>query len=101
LQWNLKYGHKLKWMQRLRASGEYVKALDTQIVLYQDLTLIYRAFTILNSSRNAGFSAGPIPLTEILAYMTMFNIDRYKEKQLFLQRIQILDTAYLEYHREV
>ena len=88
-------------MERLRASGEYVKALDSQVILYPDLILDYQAFTILNSSRNSGFAAGPIPLTEILAYMTMFNIDQHKERQLFLQRIQILDTAYLDYHKEV
>ncbi|RLD57850.1 MAG: hypothetical protein DRI97_04455 [Bacteroidetes bacterium] len=43
---------------------------------------------------------GNIQISEVYAYMRMFHIDDEQERRLLLDRIQILDTAYMEYNSE-
>ena len=40
---------------------------------------------------------GAIPLSEIYAYMKIFEITNLHERRLFLERIKILDKIYLEF----
>ena len=98
--WDLEFGSKLKWLLELAESGQHVKALETKPVLYADLIMDYEAFIILNASRSIGMSEGSIPLSEIYAYMQIFEIDDYSQRKLFLKRIRFLDRVYLEFVHE-
>ena len=40
---------------------------------------------------------GAIPLTEIYAYMQIFEITDHNQRRLFLNRIKILDRVYLDF----
>lgn len=71
--------------------------LKTKPVLYDDLYSDYEAFVILNASRQAGFSVGPISISDIHALMQILDIDQIEERKMFLRRIKILDNAYLEF----
>lgn len=68
--------------------------------MYDDLAYDFNAFFDLNSSRQAGFSIGSIPLSEIYVYMQIRGIDDPQERLIFLRRIQILDNEYLKITNE-
>lgn len=42
---------------------------------------------------------GAIPLTEILAYMQMFNVEEEEERRQLLRYIHVLDRVFLEHAR--
>jgi hypothetical protein len=75
--------------------------LESKPHLHADLELDYSAFHVLNASRTAGFS-GPdsLQLTEILAFMEMFNITSVSERRILLRRLRILDRAFMSYFNE-
>ena len=100
MTWDLQYGAKIEWFLELAESGEYVKALEEKPVIYQDLILDYEAFIILNNSRLIGMTEGSIPLSEIYAYMKIFEIFDYNQRKLFLKRIRFLDKVYLDFIHE-
>lgn len=81
----------------MEAKGEHMKPLDDKPALYQDLIPDWQAFSVLSSSRQMGFSVGPIPLSEIAAYMEINQIKDYEERKLLLHRIHILDHTYLDW----
>ena len=60
----------------------------------------YEAFIILSTSRSIGMTEGPIPLSEIYAYMQIFEIVDYEQRKLFLKRIRFLDKVYLDFINE-
>jgi len=68
--------------------------------LYDDLAYDFNAFFDLNSSRQAGFSVGSIPLSEVYTYMKIRDIDDPQERLIFLRRIQILDNEFLKISSE-
>jgi hypothetical protein len=82
-------------------SGQHVEALLTKPTLYDDLVNDYRAFIDLSASRQTGMVEGAIPLSEIYAYMQIFEIAVYAQRKLFLQRMRFLDKIYLDFvHKE-
>lgn len=101
LHWHLKYGSKLEWFEDLEAQEERpIPALDSKPTLYPDLVLDWEAFWTISSSRQIGMSLGSIQISEVLAFMEMFGIDDYDQRKAMLRRIQVLDSAYLEYFAE-
>jgi hypothetical protein len=61
--------------------------------VFPDLFDIREAFTVLSSSRSAGFGVGCIPLTEIESYIRLYeaeDIDR------FIQLIRAMDGAFVQ-----
>ena len=93
----MKYGSKFEWFLQLEKDGQRVEALDKKPVLYRDLENDYRAFIALNASRPIGMVEGAIPLSEIYAYMQIFEISNYDQRKLFIQRIRFLDKIYLDF----
>lgn len=68
-------------------------ALAERPELSPDLNYIWEGFWVLSGSRQMGWGVGPIPLTEIQAYIELFAIeDRY----LFVSCIREMDRVYLE-----
>jgi len=81
----------------LEADGNQVEALETKPTLYLDLINDYRAFIVLSASRSISMAEGPIPLSEIYAYMQIFEINKYDQRKLFLKRIRFMDKIYLDF----
>lgn len=98
----MKFSGQAEWFAKLEESGvKNLAPLDSKPRLHADLELDYSAFHVLNASRSAGFS-GPesLQLTEILAFMEMFDIKSVAERRLLLRRIRILDRAFISYFNE-
>lgn len=62
--------------------------------VFADLQRYWQAFWMLNRSRQLGMVAGPIPLTEILAYLQMVGDPR---PEYLLRVIDELDREYLKH----
>lgn len=58
------------------------------------------AFWRLSGSRQVGMGLGNIQISEIYAYMRMFEIDSLNERATLLERIQFMDNVYMEYQAE-
>ena len=61
------------------------------------LGYIWEAFWCLTSSRSYGYSTGPIPLTEIRAYIELFSI---ADVHMFVTCIRAMDAQYLKKLRD-
>ena len=81
----------------LAAEGHHVRQLDERPELHDDLHLYYRDYKILSASRQLGFGEGPIPMSEIYAYIKIKRINGDIERSLFLERIMMLDAAYMKH----
>jgi len=69
--------------------------LDYEPELFYWLSSYIEAFYTLSSSRSSGFSVGAIPLTEIQAWIEIFEID---DREVFVKYIRALDNTFLEHH---
>lgn len=56
---------------------------------------VWEAFVLLSPSRNVGWGAGAIPLTEIRAYCEMFEIEA-EEREDLLYLLRAIDDEYLK-----
>jgi hypothetical protein len=65
-------------------------------LLYPDLQGTVEMFFELSPSRQIGFSAGAIPISEIKAYFDLFGIDDYGVRRFFLKRVRLMDNIYLD-----
>lgn len=64
-------------------------------------TYYYNVFQALSGSRNAGMGgAMAIPLSEVVAYFSLFNIAELNERERIYQHVSCLDAAYLEHAAE-
>jgi len=98
LSWHLKYGKREDWFEELGADFDF---LEEKPVLYPDLYPDWKAFWILSGSRQVGMGIGNIQISEIYAYMKMFNINSPHQREHLLSRIQLLDNIYLKYQSDV
>lgn len=80
-----------------KASGHIFPALANKPEVPPDLAYIWDAFWLLSQSRVQGFAEGPIPLSEVAAYVAMFNV---QDVSFFLSCIRELDSKYLEWRRD-
>jgi len=69
--------------------------LENRPELYPDLVPVWEAFVLLSPSRNMGWGAGAIPLTEVRAYCEMFEIEP-EEREDLLYLLRALDEEYLK-----
>lgn len=64
-------------------------------------TFYYNVFQCLSGSRNAAMGGVmAIPLSEVVAYFSMFNIAELNERERIHQHVSALDAAYMEYAAE-
>lgn len=70
------------------------KALENRPDIHPWMHEYLDAFTILGNSRDFGFSANPIRLSEIVAYTKLFGCS---DVSLFVTIIQHLDRIYFEH----
>ena len=58
----------------------------------------YEAFMVLNDSRQIREgSIGPIPLSEMAAYMEMFGVKDIEERERFTKMVKALDRVYMKH----
>ena len=75
--------------------GKPTPALENRPELYPDLVPVWEAFVLLSPSRNVGWGAGAIPLSEVRAYCEMFEIPPEDREEL-LYLLRALDEEYLK-----
>ncbi|AAX84917.1 hypothetical protein [Xanthomonas phage Xp15] len=61
--------------------------------MYSWMTEYLLAFQVLNQTRQVGFSANPIPISEILAYIQVYGAS---DPKTLVDYILEMDGAYLE-----
>ena len=83
--------------QRADETGELPQSLREWPELDPALADVWRAFGFLHDSRQIGMDEGPIPFTEIDAYMRVFPTD---DPETFVDLIQAMDREYLRYRHE-
>lgn len=91
------WGGKAAWLLKVSISKNLPipSAIASKPELLEDVIEAWEAFDLLGSTRqyNSGFPQ-PILLSEISAYINLFNIKYDIDK--FIQYIKYLDTIYLE-----
>jgi hypothetical protein len=66
--------------------------LDNKPVLKEDLVFYYTSFNMLSSRRPYSMSALPIPISEIVAYLTLYP---WFDPDRFVKYIAHMDNVYL------
>ncbi len=87
------------------ATGEIPDALQNKPELSRWTAEYYSAFNVLSDSRKVlDGGIGAIPVTEVFAYMQMFNIGTWPdgrikvdEREHFIKMIKTLDRAYIKH----
>ncbi len=69
-------------------------ALAKEPEVFADVLDIRDAFIILSPSRSAGMGVGCIPLTELEAYIRLYEVD---DIDRFLQLIRAMDAEFVEH----
>ena len=78
-----------------------VEALRTRPKLTQWTIEYWDAFQRLSSSRTAHQGGiGPIPLSEIVAYLNVMNIRDVDDRLTYIKMIQSLDSVYVKHINE-
>lgn len=74
------------------------KALEEQPEVDPALAHIYEAFHLLSAGRPVtGFGAGPIPATEIFAYLDFLGIRERDAREEIFRLLRMMDAYYLEH----
>lgn len=96
--WELEWGGKLEFLKTLEEQGTKVDALRNRPRLKAWNLDYYNAFNVLSSSRPSGMGGvGPIPLSEILAYFSIFEIHDPDDRVTYITMMQSLDSVYLSH----
>ena len=78
-----------------------VPALQNRPTLSQWVSEYWGAFQVLSGSRAAGQGGiGPIPLSEIVAYMECIYLHDVDDRLVFITMIQGLDSVYVKFINE-
>ena len=88
------WGEKAEWLAEIARQTEHLPAaLRTKPDVHEFLEPYCEAFLVLMPCRQAGWGLGLIPLSEIRAYVTLFEV---KDVECFVRLIRAMDRAYLE-----
>ncbi len=80
-----------------KQTGETPATLRDKPRLFEWLHWYYEAFWMLDAGRHVyQGSIGRIPLTEIAAYMEIFEINDTDLRQLFVKTMKALDSVYVK-----
>lgn len=94
----MEWGPHEDFLQRRYEEGKETKALERKPDLRPSLVGFYTAFNMLNLSRDG--MGGGIPITEIIAYLDVYNIWNRDERIEFVEIIKAMDRAFLEHQKE-
>ncbi len=93
MRWELEWGKHEGFLSGLKESGIEPQALKGKPELDGTAHEMLTHFYVLNRSRNIGVGVGPIPITEMEAWIRLNEID---DIEMFLRVMIALDDAYLE-----
>ena len=96
LLWHVRWGPHLEGLRKVRDAGGTVPVLDEQPSVPPELAHLWQAFADLHRSRAMGFSSGPIPLTEIEAWLRLNGVGSMEETREYVDAVRALDDAYLD-----
>ena len=85
--------------EHARTSGALPATLARMPELEPALAPYWQAFQDLSPSRRLGLDIGPIPLSEIWAYLEILGIDETERRHDMVRFIRALDDEYLTVHR--
>jgi hypothetical protein len=69
--------------------------------LRPELVGVWGAYTLLSGSRPmTEVGPGPIPLTEIKAYLEILQVEKIESRLYLIRMVKALDDMYLENYRE-
>lgn len=68
--------------------------------LLPHLLPVWEAFGRLGRRRPVGFGVGAIPMTEFESYCRTFDVNDVERRHWLFVRLDALDAAYIEQHRE-
>ena len=95
MKWDKEWGtpERLEFLESLVEQGKNPPALENRTHLPYCLIEYYRAFKMLSGSRRLGMGVGPIPLSEIVAYLQIYPTH---DVDLFIYLLMTMDDYYLE-----
>lgn len=98
MEWELEWGERKDGLLAIeRQTGETPKALLNQPRLHPWLTWMYEAFWVCDQGRPVYQGAvGRIPLTEMAAFMSVFDVGETEDRQLFIKTMRALDSVYVK-----
>ena len=76
--------------------GHPIKPWVERPVLIPWLEPYWEAFLVLSQTRPVGMGVGAIPLSEIVAYLDLHQVEDPEERRDTLRYVQILDRAFLD-----
>lgn len=96
MEWQCEWGDFLPQIMSSHQVGEELPLfVQNQPPLREDLHWIVEAFYRLSGSRQIGFGVGPIPLSEIDAYIRLFGL-LDDDIDAFFRLITALDAVYIK-----
>ena len=100
LEWGLKWGKDLQYLEDLRASGVDVAALDNRPELGSDLEYILSLFRLASHSRPPAFAGlAGIRVTDIEAVYRLCEVTIMPPEE-FVDLMLFLDSVVIEWHGE-
>lgn len=98
MEWELEWGERKDGLEAVeRQTKETPKALLNRPRLHPWLTWLYDAFWLCDSGRRIyQGSVGRIPLSEMVAYMSVYDVGEAEERQLFITMMRALDSVYVK-----
>lgn len=85
-----------------QAAGKQIKALDDKPEDLGNLVWFYNVFHALSGSRPQGMGgSGPIPVSEVLAYCQLINMDDIDDRLMLLGFISKMDSVWLKHQEKV
>lgn len=93
----MRHGEDEEFLEEIWRDGEDVEAIENRPELWPWNGTLWRAWCHLSSSRRGGFSALPVPVSEVLAYVELrhpdFTVD---ERMEFLEIVSRLDGVWFK-----
>ena len=96
----MQWGASLSALEDRALKGHRIGALDGRPEVEDHNLFYWNAFSLLTGSRDAGFSLGCIPLSEIEAFCRLARIEDVEERMEFVHIIQAMDREFVEFHRK-
>ena len=101
MAWELQWGKQRKFLEEAAKLGDTPPALLNKPKLSLWAAPYWTAYWDLDSSRQlGGTGAGPIPMSEIEAYLRLKNITDLDERGCYITMIRALDSVYLKHMAE-
>jgi hypothetical protein len=85
-------------LEKAQRLGKRVRVLENRSELYEDLVLAWQCFLTLNRTRQIGYaSPQPIPLSEIVAWMNLHQVDGVEQRVSFARLVAVADAEAMAY----